>query len=109
MAEWQHAMSSHEFTEWIAFSRLQPFGERRADMRMAMMMAQMANIFRDPKSSKEFTAEDFMPDFEKALDEMNEREEIPEKERVWQKVKSVFGSLVERSKKIMPSRNSSRR
>ena len=98
MAEWQRAMSSHEFAEWMAFYKLQPFGEVRSDLRMALMMAQMANIFRG-KDSKEFTAKDFMPDFDKALEELEVSEEIPEHEKRWQKIKSVFGGLAAAVKK----------
>lgn len=93
MAEWQEAMSSHEFAEWMAFAKIQPFGEVREDFRFASLQALIANVNRDPKKSKPITSEPFMPDFEKALDEQEEQEQMPEHERVWQKIKSVFGAL----------------
>lgn len=96
MAEWQTAMSSCEFSEWMAFFQLQPYGEWRADFRTASVMALIANVNRDPKKTSEFTPQDFMPDFEKALDERQAQEEMPEHERVWNKVRSAFGGLVER-------------
>lgn len=89
-------MSSREFAEWMAFFRIQPFGEWRGDFRTANVMALIANVNRDQKKSIEFSAQDFMPDFEKALDEMEAQEEIPVHERVWNKVRSAFGGLVKR-------------
>lgn len=95
MAEWQDCMSSHEFAEWMAFARLQPFGEWRDDWRMATLAATIVNVMtRSKESDKTYSAEDFMPDFEKALDQFEEAESIPEHERVWRKVQSVFGAMV---------------
>lgn len=87
-------MSSHEFAEWMAFFTLQPFGEWRDDFRFASLQALIADVNRDPKKSKPFTQESFMPDFERAIDEQEEQEETPEHERVWQKIRGVFGGLV---------------
>ncbi len=89
-------MSSREFTEWMAFFQLQPYGEWRADFRTASLMALIANVNRDPNKSKEFTPQEFMPTFEKALDERQTAEEMPEHERVWNKVRNAFGGLVQR-------------
>ncbi len=57
-------MSSREFTEWAAYAQLEPFGEQRADLRMGILAALQANMNRDPKKTKQFTPEDFMPSFE---------------------------------------------
>lgn len=97
MAEWQSAMSSHEFAEWMAFAKIQPFGELRSDFRFASLQALIANVNRDPKKSKPFTHEAFMPDFEKALDEEDEQDN-PEEARLWNKVMGAFGGLVARKK-----------
>lgn len=58
-------------------------------------MALIANVNRDPEKSEEFAPQDFMPDFEKALDEREAQEEAPEHERVWNKVRSALGGLVQ--------------
>lgn len=42
-------MSSREFTEWMAYAALEPFGEERADLRSAQIAALIANANRDPK------------------------------------------------------------
>ena len=55
-------MSSREFTEWLAYARLEPFGPEADDQRMAQLMALIANVNRDPKRRKvPFTPDDFMP------------------------------------------------
>lgn len=95
MAEWQAVMSSLEFSEWMAFFQLQPFGEWRRDFRNASLMALITNVMtRSKESDPVRTAEDFMPDFEKALDEMQTQEEVPAHERLWMKIKSRLGGLV---------------
>lgn len=95
-------MGSREFTEWMAFFQLQPYGEWRADFRTASLMALIANVNRDPNKSKEFSPQDFMPDFDKALDERQAQEAIPEHERVWNKVKAAFGGLARPSSRPSP-------
>lgn len=47
----------------MAYERLEPFGEVRADMRAALVCSTMANINRDRKA-KAFGVGDFMLDFE---------------------------------------------
>ena len=63
-------MASREFAEWLAFYSIEPFGEARADLRTAMLMALLANIYRDEKKQpRPFEAKDFMPQFDRAPDE----------------------------------------
>lgn len=57
-------LSSRQISEWMAYYTLDPFGEERADLRMGMLMALIANVNRDPQKRKEaYTAEEFMPKF----------------------------------------------
>lgn len=58
-------VSSREFTEWIAYANLEPFGEERADFRTGIMASTVANVNR-AKGGKEYKPEDFMPDFDGA-------------------------------------------
>ena len=67
-----------------------------------MLQALIANVNRDPKKSKEFTPDMFMPNFEKALDEQEEQEQIPEHQRVWDKIKGVLDGLVKRPPSASP-------
>lgn len=100
MAEWQKAMSSSEFAEWMAFSQFHPLGEWRDDFRMATLAAVITNAMTRTKETDPVRqAADFMPNFEEALDEREAQEEIPEHERRWQKIKSVFGGLAAAAKK----------
>lgn len=46
----------------MAYARIEPFGEQRADLRMAIMAALTANIHRDKKRRSEpYKAAEFMP------------------------------------------------
>lgn len=46
----------------MAFARIEPFGEQRADLRMAIQAALLANIHRDKKKRHEpYKAAEFMP------------------------------------------------
>jgi len=54
--------------EWISYAELEPFGEERADLRMAIETASLGNILFQlwtGKSEAPFKVEDFMPQFEK--------------------------------------------
>ncbi len=91
-------MSSHEFAEWMAFAQFHPLGERRADIRMATLASVITNVTtRTKESDPVHKPDEFMPDFEKALDEMEAQEEIPEHERLWQKIRGRFGGLVKKT------------
>jgi len=90
-------MSSHEFSEWMAFFRLQPYGEWREDYRTASLMALIANAMTRSKDSDPVkTAGDYLEmfDFEKAWDQHEEQETVPEHVRLWNKVRTAFGGLV---------------
>ncbi len=65
VAEAQRQIDSQEFTSWLAYDRVSPFGDERADLRSAIITATLANANR-AKGSKPFTVEDFMPNFEPA-------------------------------------------
>lgn len=50
----------------MAYFRLEPFGEERADVRSAIVAATVANMARDPKRrSRPFQPSQFMPRFER--------------------------------------------
>jgi len=56
-------ISSRDFAGWMAYSRLEPWGEERDDLRMGIIASTIANANR-PKNRKAYTPADFMPDFE---------------------------------------------
>lgn len=56
-------MSGRELSEWMAYDRLSPIGEERADLRAGIVSSVIANTHRtkgDP-----FKPQDFMPFLEK--------------------------------------------
>ena len=75
------SMSAREFADWIAFARVEPFGEDRADLRAGIVASVIANANRDRKKrAKPYEPVDFMPQFEKPT--------------VEDKVRKVLGGMV---------------
>lgn len=62
VAELQQRMSSREFTEWMAFYQLEPFGPWRDDIRIGVLGASLAPLLGDFKGARP-TPEMFMPAF----------------------------------------------
>jgi len=63
-------MSSKEFSQWMAFSSVEPIGDERADLRAALITSVLANINRNPETKPEpFTLSDFLFDFWKVAEE----------------------------------------
>jgi len=56
-------MDSREIAEWQAFYNLDPFGERRADLRAGIIASTNYNMLRRKGRPKSVT--DFIPDFTK--------------------------------------------
>lgn len=57
-------MPAHIWHEWLAYMKLEPIGEERADLRAGIIASTIANANRNPKKrSKPFTPKDFMPKF----------------------------------------------
>jgi hypothetical protein len=55
-------VDSWEFTEWLAFDRLEPIGEGRLNLALANLAAMTANINRDREARPEpYGVEDFIP------------------------------------------------
>lgn len=59
-------MPASEYQRWQAFYAVDPFGDERADLRIAQLTALTANAHSDPKKRrKAYEAWDFMPFSEK--------------------------------------------
>lgn len=70
------SMSYDELIDWTLYAKAEPFGEERADFRMAQLCALTANLQRDPKQRPEaWTVQDFMPDFDREAEPEPEGEE----------------------------------
>jgi hypothetical protein len=61
-------ISSRDFAEWMAYSRLEPWGEERDDLRMGIVASTIANVNRS-KNQKPYKPSDFIPDFEPETEE----------------------------------------
>ena len=62
----QARMSSHEFAEWLAFFRIEPLSEARADARIAILGAALGNLMIKLWTGKNGKLKpiDFIPQFE---------------------------------------------
>lgn len=57
----QQEIDSAEFSEWIAYAHLEPFGEERADLRMGILASTFVNMMS--AKGKRYQPKDFMPKF----------------------------------------------
>lgn len=89
-------MTSREFSEWMAFYRLEPWGTAIDDWRFGMLAAMIANTNRDPKKQrKPFEAQDFMPVRDAdPRHEMQSDDEIAQVLHMWQTVLKHKGEEV---------------
>lgn len=62
VAEAQDRVSAREFSEWMAYYRLEPFGEFRADYRMGILASITTNQWKE-KGDTAARPEDFLPVF----------------------------------------------
>jgi hypothetical protein len=56
-------MSSRDLAEWMAYSRIEPWGEERDDLRIGILASMIANMFRE-KGKKAYEPQDFILNFE---------------------------------------------
>ncbi len=70
-------MTSRQLAEWIAYYRMEPWGEDRADLRSGIVASTMANINRK-KGASPFKPEDFMPRFDKKKETVPDTQKIRE-------------------------------
>lgn len=60
------SMSGKDLTEWAAYFEIEPFGEERADYRMAILGSFLGNVLYQAHTGKEdnpFEVKDLMPKF----------------------------------------------
>ena len=66
-------MSGEQLSEWLAYARIEPWGEERADLRAGIVAATTANCHRSSRT-KAFKPDDFMPKFGKAEEKQSDAE-----------------------------------
>lgn len=86
------SMSSRELSEWVAFYRVEPFGEERADLRSALQTATVANMKRG-KGKRPFKLSDFLLKFDWSVKEDLRHGQV-DQQALAAKVKSVLGPLL---------------
>jgi len=79
-------MGSGEFQEWVAYSHLEPFGERRADARAWMMVAHMSNMMRKEETEP--------VDLQRILPDWTPPKEVPSVAMVSQQIDLFFETRV---------------
>lgn len=84
------SLDATEWDAWIAYNRLSPIGQERADLRAGIIASVIANSNRDPKKQpRAFEPRDFMPFVgEDAGDEMTPEETAEMFERLLGGVRS---------------------
>jgi len=55
--------TSRELSEWMLYEGMEPFGEKRADLRAGIVASTIYNLLKGEKA-KALAPEDFMPRFE---------------------------------------------
>ena len=87
VARAQQEISAREFAEWMAYDRIDPMGEGRADLRAGIIAAVMRNSWCKGAPAK---PADFMPNFK--------RQDGPDPEQLQQKIRAIFKGIANGSK-----------
>lgn len=77
LQELDEADACDELVEWIAYSRIEPFGFHMDNWRMGVMASTTANVAPRPRGSKALKPSDFAPSItgsDKGLTPRQERE-----------------------------------
>lgn len=88
-------MPSHKFAEWLAYERLEPFGEERADLRAAIIASSIVNVFA--AKGRTVKLKDFMIDWDA------EPEAEMTDQQVFEKMKAAFKAIKLRKSKEPPA------
>lgn len=72
-------MPASKFFEWMHLERIDPFGERRADIRAGIIASVIANCFRG-KDRDPYTARDFMIPWDVAVETVKVKQQSPEEQ-----------------------------
>ena len=84
-------MPQSEFRSWLAEYELEPFGERRADLRAALIAWTVASVFS--KKGHQPDINSFLLDFETKLEQVNE-EQSKKPQITAQQMQAIFGGTI---------------
>jgi hypothetical protein len=88
--------SSRELSEYMAYDRLSPIGDERADLRSALIATVLANVNRDPKKQRAFKLDDFLLRFEE-----KPAQTADEMLRIAEVITAAFGGVDKRQPQII--------
>ena len=86
-------MTSRQFSEWLAYQRNEPIGQRREDLRTAVLAAVMANQFRE-KGSPVISPQDFLDDYFTYWPQEEEQEDVDLTPQEEEKVLLLFAQNI---------------
>ncbi len=89
LQELHERMTAVELREWWIYYQMEPFGDARADLRMAISTASLVTMWT--KSSAKVTIADFLPDF---YAEYHVRHHGPETSHDTQRAFTLMTSLI---------------
>lgn len=89
-------ISDKELHEWMAFYRLEPFGDERADLRAGIIASTVANANRGKRGPVRKPT-DFMP-FRDAAEQRRKALDRPAPKELSQKARAIFGSMPTKKK-----------
>ena len=90
----QEEITERELYEWMAFYRIEPFGEERADLRAGIVASVLANANRR-KGAKAFMPRDFMP-YAKMEDERQRVLKRPKGTALGKKARAILSGIAKR-------------
>lgn len=86
-------MSWADFAGWLGYAEVEPFGERRADLRAGQICAVIANVNRSDKSTHPpYKPSDFIIDFDAAVTKSDARKPVTDRAQ-WESIKSMARAM----------------
>lgn len=79
----KETITTRDFQGWQRYYRIEPWGERRADLRAGIVAAAVRNAMRG-RGSRAFRAQDFLPEFGVARRRMDD-ETVADRIVLWAK------------------------
>ena len=94
------SLTAEQFLGWMAFSRVEHFGEVRADFRAASIVEALWNVNRDAKRRPQpYTINDTLGHFLRGLEELDAPKPPPQ---TWQEKKALLMAMLRVPKEPQP-------
>lgn len=88
-------MTGRQFLEWMAYSEIEPFGEERADLRLAATLRMIFAVNRDSQKTPDVPSvrrfySAFLADLQESTEEKEDKPRGPAKRQTWQEQKAIL-------------------